>query len=386
METSFANGGQISVSHAEPWANPHTPFKALRWLGREDAPLLFRLRWDPALFDWSRRFLAECRPGRTRANIRAIVAIALHSRNCLKALRRELSAAPGGLDYDQRERGILHIYTDAQEFTAASRASAVMRAHGCDRQMKTVAECIAIEPALADIGPRLVGGDYTADDESGDALKFTQALVEHCRRHGVEFRFGASIDGLTAGRDGIESVSVDGRPLTADAYVVALGSYSPRLVRPLGLKLPIYPAKGYSATIPLGPDSVAPTVSLTDDEYRIVLSRLGDRLRVAGTAEFNGYDTELNSIRCQLLVRRAGELFPQLRPAGEPVFWAGLRPATPSNVPLIGRTRIPGCGSTAATARSAGRWPAVRPTPWLTCSWAAPGARFSFSGRVNWTA
>ena len=340
LETSFANGGQISVSHAEPWANPHVLPKVLQWLGREDAPLLFRWRADPALFRWGFAFLQECLPGRTRANIRSIVTLALYSRACLQALRRDTP-----LDYDALQRGILHIYTDGEELARATEAARVMNAFGLDREPVSAERCLAIEPALAGARPLLAGGDYTPSDESGDAHKFTRCLAERCAEQGVVFRYGHHIEKMAAAGGRVAGVVVHngeaGELLTADAYVVALGSYSPLLVKPLGLRLPVYPAKGYSATIPLGPDSVAPNVSLTDDGHKLVFSRLGDRLRVAGTAEFNGYNTELNAVRCHAILRRVRQLFPDLRPAGEPELWCGLRPATPSNVPCIGRSALP---------------------------------------------
>lgn len=340
LETSFANGGQISVSHAEPWANPHVLPKVLQWLGKEDAPLLFRWRLDPALLRWSLAFLRECLPGRTRENIRAIVALALYSRSRLQALRQEVA-----LDYDQRQRGILHIYTEGEEFARAIAAARLMQSFGLDREPVSRERCVEIEPALADAAPRLVGGDYTPSDESGDAHKFTQALAGQCAARGVVFRYGTSVDRIATAAQQVAGVLVsDARGselLTADAYVLALGSHSPLLAQPLGLRLPVYPAKGYSATLALAPDSAAPTVSLTDDGYKIVFSRLGDRLRIAGTAEFNGYDLELNAVRCHALLRRARVLFPRLQTAGEPEFWCGLRPATPSNVPLVGRSGLP---------------------------------------------
>ena len=337
LETSYANGGQISVSHAEPWSSPRTPRRALAWMGREDAPLLFRLRWDPALFDWSWRFLRECTPGRTRENIRDIVALALYGRQQLGELRRET-----GIVYDHLERGILHVYTDAAEFDSAIAAAAVMREYGCDRRLVDADECVAIEPALAGVRPSLVGGDYLADDESGDAFRFTQELAARCAARGVEFRYSTRILRLAAEGDRVLGAEVEredgsGRErLTADATVLALGAFSPWLVKPLGLKLPVYPAKGYSATIPLSADSEAPSVSLTDDGHKLVFSRLGQRLRVAGTAEFNGYGRELNTVRCQALTRRTLELFPNLRPAGEIEYWCGLRPSSPNNVPFVG--------------------------------------------------
>lgn len=335
LETSFANGGQISTSHAEPWANPAAPWKALQWLGREDSPLLWRLRADPAQLAWGLRFLRECTPSRTRSNIVSILRIALYSRALLQDLRAAL-----GLEYDQQRRGILHFYTDRGEFEHAIPQAALMREYGCERVAKSAAECLTIEPALAASTVPIVGGTFTADDESGDAHKFTQVLAVRAIARGVAFRFGAGVAALLQAGGRIAGVRLDnGETLTADAYVVALGSYSPQLLKPLGLGIPVYPAKGYSATFPLSGDSNAPTVSLTDDGHKIVFSRLGNRLRVAGTAEFTGYDTSLNGVRCQALVRRTQAIFPQVR-TDEVEFWAGLRPATPSNVPLIGGTRL----------------------------------------------
>lgn len=340
LETSFANGGQISVSHAEPWANPHVLPKALKWMGREDAPLLFRWRLDPALWRWTLRFLLECLPSHTRANTRAIVALGLYSRARLQALRHEI-----GFDYDHLERGILHIYTDRKEFAGAVEAARLMGRFGLQREPIDPERCVQIEPALARIKHLLVGGDYTRSDESGDAHQFTRKLAEQAAAQGVKFRYGMSVERIATAGGQVAGVVARGESgselLTADAYVLSLGSYSPLLVKPIGLYLPIYPAKGYSVTLPLSPASIAPTVSLTDDERKLVFSRLGQRLRIAGTAEFSGYNVELNHVRCQAILRRVQQLFPDLRPAGEPQLWAGLRPVTPSNVPIIGRAGYP---------------------------------------------
>lgn len=337
LETSFANGGQISVSHAEPWANPHVLPRVLKWLGREDAPLLFRLRWDPALLRWGLRFLAECTPGRTRENVRAIVGMALYSRRLLGELRAET-----GIAYDQLQRGILHFYTDAREFAAAQSAAALMREFGCERRTIDADECVRFEPALAAARRLLVGGDYTEADESGDAHRFTRELAALAAGNGVEFRYGTTVEGLAVEGGALREIVTGKGSLTTDACVVACGSWSVPLLAPLGIRLPVYPAKGYSATVTLGEASVAPSVSLTDDGHKIVFSRLGQRLRIAGTAEFNGYDMQLNTVRCAALMRRTRALFPDLAPVGEPEYWCGLRPATPSNVPLIGRTRTAG--------------------------------------------
>lgn len=337
-ETSFANGGQISTSHAEPWANPAAPLKILQWLGREDAPLLWRLRADPAQWLWGLRFLRECTSARTRANIQAILALALDSRARLKDLRQEL-----GIEYDALTRGILHLYTDPVEFARAIPQAALMREFGCERIVKTAAECLAIEPALAAAQPALVGGTYTAADESGDALRFVEGLAERLAARGVRFHYGQQVAGFAATGGRVSALRLaSGATLAADAFVVALGSYTPLLLRPLGIRLPIYPAKGYSVTIPLSAESAAPTVSLTDDGAKLVFSRLGQRLRVAGTAEFAGYDTTLNAARIDGLLRRTQQLFPRLAiDAASVEPWAGLRPATPTNVPLIGATRLP---------------------------------------------
>ena len=335
LETSFANGGQISVSHAEPWANPGAPLKILKWLGREDSPLLWRLRPDFEQWLWGLRFLRECTAARARANILAILRLALYSRASLQALRRDTC-----IEYDQLERGILHVYTDAREFAHARGQAALMSEYGCERVEKSSAECLVIEPALKDSRVPIVGGTFTASDESGDACKFTQGLAQLCAARGVNFRYDEEIRGLAVEADKIKEILLaDGSALKADAIVAALGSYTPLLLRPLGISLPVYPAKGYSATLLLDSDSVAPSVSLTDDEHRLVFSRLGQRLRVAGTAEFAGYDTSLNALRCEALLARALMLFPHVGRRQEVEFWAGLRPATPSNVPLIGKSR-----------------------------------------------
>lgn len=380
-ETSFANGGQISVSHAEPWANPSVLPQVMRWLGKEDAPLLWRWRADPEQFAWGLRFLRECLPGRTRQNIAAIVALALYSRSCLQALRRELR-----LEYDQRECGILHIYTQQRAFAQAVDAARTMRQFGLDRESIDAGRCVEIEPALAAARHLLVGGDYTPSDESGDANKFTRALAGKASEQGVEFRFDSTVDRIIADGAAIGGVRIDGpaggEVLKADAYVVALGSYSSLLLRHLGLRLPLIPVKGYSATLQLAEGSPGPTVSLTDDEHRLVFSRLGDRLRIAGTAEFSGYDLEMNAVRCAALMRRTRQLFPDLQIDGEPQFWCGLRPATPSNVPIIGRTRYPNlwlntghgtlgwtmaCGSAAALADLMSGRPAAPAFPFVRC-------------------
>jgi D-amino-acid dehydrogenase len=339
LETSFANGGQISASYAEPWANPGAPLKILKWLAHDDAPLLFRPRLDWRQWHWGLMFLLECLPSRTRRNTIQCLNLALYSRECLKSLREDT-----GIDYDQLERGILQYYTDAKEFARGVHAADLMRTYGCDRDVKTPDECVAIEPALAQCRDRLAGGIYTATDESGDAQRFTTELARMAAAEGVVFAWNSAIEALVPGGDTVDRVRIvrNGErfdTLAADAYVMALGSYSPFLLAPLHVPCNVYPAKGYSATIEIGGHRGAPTVSLTDFDWKIVLTRLGQRLRVAGTAELNGWDHSLNQRRCDALTARTFELFPDAGNRDSVRYWTGLRPATPSNAPLIGRTR-----------------------------------------------
>ncbi|CAA7620657.1 D-amino acid dehydrogenase small subunit [Candidatus Terasakiella magnetica] len=336
LETSFANGGQISPCHAEPWANPTVLPKVLKWLGREDAPLLFRWgRWDPALWAWGLRFVMNCTARRAEVNTSRTLRVALYSRACLQELREET-----GIAYDQQTRGILHVYRDPREFQHACAAAEVMRRHGLDRRPETVTDCLAIEPALTAVASELAGGIFTPDDESGDAHKFTTQLAALAAAKGVEFRWNVPIKGLMRDGDRVAGVMTAQGPITADCYVLAAGCDSPLLARPLGLSLPIIPAKGYSMTIPVANHLGAPTVSITDDEHKMVYSRLGDRLRAAGTAEMAGYDRSLNPRRANLILENARRLFPDGGDFGRAEPWAGLRPVTPDSVPLLGGTRF----------------------------------------------
>lgn len=341
QETSFANGGQISVSYAEPWANPQAPWKLLRWMFRDDAPLLFRPQLDVRQWLWGLAFLRECLPGRLTPNIRAMVRLAEYSRSTLAGMRSELDIA-----HDHLACGILNFYRDPQEFERSQHAGGLMRDLGVERRVISADDVIAIEPVLAPQRARIVGGDFTPDDESGDVHAFTTGLAAAAERAGVQFMFDTRVTRLVsdAGRiSHAEIIRADGGfgQVRADAFVVALASHTPALVRPLGVPCNIYPAKGYSATFALRDASLAPTVSLTDSSHKVVFSRLGDRLRVAGTAELSGYSRALNPVRCQAMTDLADTLFPGALDLERVSYWTGLRPSTPSNVPLIGRTRLP---------------------------------------------
>jgi D-amino-acid dehydrogenase len=334
METSFANGGQISANHATPWATPSAPWKALKWLGRIDAPLLLHLRWDPPLFRWLLQFLANCRSHRLSINVERALRVALYSRRRLAVVREETAIA-----YDARRLGILHIFRTRQDFDEALAGLPLMNRLGCTRIPLDVAGCLEREPALRDAAPHLIGGIFSPDDESGDAHLFTLRLAEHCARLGVTFRYGTAIRALSVAERRVIAAETDKGAIAADAFVVALGSFSPLLTRPLGLDLPIYPGKGYSVTLPVAPPGDgAPSVGLIDDEHKMVYARLGDRLRIAGTAEFIGYDAGVNERRARFLLETALRLFPRAGERAKAEFWAGLRPSTPDGVPLLGRT------------------------------------------------
>ncbi|PTD95728.1 D-amino acid dehydrogenase [Pseudothauera lacus] len=339
LETSYANGGQISVSHPEPWANPAAPFIALRWLGRNDAPLRLRLRRDPAQWAWTLGFLRECLPWRCRRNTAAIAALALRSIDELRRLREEL-----GLSYLQQQRGILHLFFSAAEFAAAPRRVDELTRLGIAARLYPGAEALAVEPALAGIAGRLAGAIHAPGDESGDALRFTQALAQKCQQAGVRFYHNTHIRRLahTGGLiDGIEVEDERGHSGTLDAgaYVLCLGSHGRALAAPLGERLPIHPVKGYSITVPVRDPQHAPQVSLTDESARIVCSRLGDHLRIAGTAELNGYDCSVDPDRIAAIVGWLERTLPGAADAALAQGWAGLRPATPGNVPIIGKSR-----------------------------------------------
>ncbi len=357
LETSFANAGQISVSYCEPWANRAAPWKALKWMFDKEAPLLFRPQLDWDQWRWGLKFLAQCNDAAFARNVQQLVALGAYSHAALKDIVRST-----GIEYERLERGIAHFYSDEKAFEDAAVAAALMRKHGVERRLVSRDELLQIEPAFKAYGEQIVGGTFTASDESGDARAFTQQLADRCAERGVEFLYGHDIRALNHSKNAIYSVAVcpvkssavgqNYQLMRADAVVVACGSYSAPLLRSVGVDLPIYPGKGYSATFRVLRPELAPSVSLLDDGRKVAISRLGDQLRVAGTIELGGFDlaldTPLAKARCHMLSRRVEELFPGAcdtrtsEDGGEPNYWTGLRPATPTNIPFIGRTRVQG--------------------------------------------
>ena len=356
LETSFGNAGQISVSYCEPWANRDAPLKALKWMFDKEAPLLFRPQLDWQQWRWGLQFLAQCNDAAFERNVQQIVALGAYSHTALKEVVQAT-----GIDYHRLERGIAHFYTDAKAFDAAAHASELMRQYGVERRMVSRDELLQIEPAFRSYGANIAGGTYTRSDESGDARQFTQALARRCAERGAPFLYGHHVVRLETTGNAIDSIAVsahgsdargqkDVKKLVANAYVAACGSYTAPLLRSVGVDLPIYPGKGYSATFPLLRPDDAPQVSTIDDGRKIAMTRMGDVLRVAGTIELGGFDLSLDNpvarARCHMLSRRIEEILPGVcdtrtpEQGGNPQYWTGLRPATPTNIPFIGRTKV----------------------------------------------
>lgn len=341
LEASFANGGQLAASHAEPWASPDTLVKLLSWLGRSDAPLklpLHRLAFDRPLWGWGLRFLVASRPGAWRGTLDRATRLAVYSRECLETIR-EMVQPP---DDHARADGLLHIYRSRKAVAHAARVTELMAAAGLERRAVSVDEAVALEPALADSAPGLAGAVFCPGDQSADAHLFTRAMIADAERHGAEVRYGITVHGLYRALGGrartVMGATTSVGPLTADAVVLALGSHSPQVTRTIGLSLPVYPAKGYSLTLDVAgaaPDA-APRLPIIDDAHRMVYARLGDRLRCAGTAAFEGWSDRLDARRAALAARHAGALFPRAGALDTAEPWCGLRPSTPHGLPYLG--------------------------------------------------
>ena len=355
LETSFANAAQISVSYCEPWANRDAPWKALKWMFSKEAPLLFRPQFPLGKgwhqYSWGLEFLANCNDTAFERNVQQLVALGSYSHEALKQVVLDT-----GITYNRLEKGIAHYYVDQKSLDTAADAAALMAKYGVNRRVVSKEELLKIEPAFKQFADHIVGGTFTASDESGDARVFTQKLSQRCIERGVQFLWNHDVLGLDQAGGSIASVRVRSQAtgveqaLSGDHFVVAMGSYSAPLLRTVGVSLPIYPGKGYSATFRILKPELAPRVSLLDDSVKCAMSRLGDNLRIAGTIEVGGYDllldTPLARARCEMLARRVETVFPGVcdtrleKDGGEPNFWTGLRPATPTNIPYIGKSKV----------------------------------------------
>ena len=337
LGTSFANGGLVTPSMSEPWASPDIPMLMLKWIGRETSPFLVRLRAVPGLASWGIKFLAQCKEERWRRNTRNVLRLCTFSHECLHALGRETN-----VDYQSNPRGTLRLIRDQLSLEKSNRTAEMLRNLGVRSRTLDPAGCVALEPALRDQTDRIAGGIHYPDDEAGDAHLFTQRLAGICASAGVEFLYGESVEAIEVDAGKFTRVQTDKRCVDADACVVALGTESAAPLRPLGIGLPIYPVKGYSITFPVGDWNGAPVVPFADDRHKVGIVRIGERIRVAGTAEFAGRDKTLTPKRIGHLRDFFLTLFPDYPDPMAGAGWAGLRPMTPDGCPYLGPTPIEG--------------------------------------------
>ena len=335
LETSFANAGQVSPGYSTPWAAPGIPLKAVKWLFQKHAPLAIKPTLDPDQYLWLAQMLRNCTAGRYAVNKERMVRLAEYSRDCLDELR-----ADTGLTYEGRRLGTTQLFRTQAQLDAAARDIAVLQEAGVPYEVLDRAGVARVEPALAATADRLVGGLRLPGDQTGDCQLFCERLAALAKMRGVEFRYGANIEAIEADGDRVTGVRIDGRLETADRYVLALGSWSPQLLKPLGIRLPVYPLKGYSLTIPITDAAMAPASTVLDETYKIAITRFDRRIRVGGMAEVSGFDLSLDPRRRATLEKVVNDLYPKGGDLARAEFWTGLRPATPDGTPVVGATGL----------------------------------------------
>ena len=333
METSFANAGQVSPGLSAPWAGPDTPRKAITWLMMQHRPLVVWPLPDPALIAWVARFLTNCTPAAYVRNKARMVRLAEYSRDRLDDLR-----ATTGIAYDGDQKGLLQLFRTQKQLDGVGEDTAVLDQMGVAYTVLDRAGCLAQEPALGKVSAKFVGGLKLPGDQTGDAHIFTQNLAAKCAARGVKFLYGHTIEKLRADAGEISGVQTNKGAIVGDSYLVCLGSYGPALLRPLGIKLPVYPVKGYSITMPVQDASAAPNSTVMDETFKVAITRLGDRIRVGGTAELAGFSTRLREARRDTLNHSVNDLFPGAGDTASATFWTGLRPMAPDGPPVIGPT------------------------------------------------
>lgn len=336
LETSFGNAGEVSPGYASPWAAPGIPIKALKWLFMRHRPLFIWPSPDPDMIRWGLMMLRNCTGAAYQRNKARMVPIAEYSRDLLRDLR-----ATTGISYDERSQGTLQLFRTQRMLDGTGKDIAILKTLGVDYELLDVAGCIRYEPALDLVRHKLAGGLRLPGDETGDCFKFTNALAALCAGKGVTFRYDTAIDAIRSEGGRITGVATPGGILTADAYVAALGSYSPLLLRRIGVDLPIYPVKGYSLTVPITDRAGSPESTVMDETHKVAITRLGDRIRVGGMAELDGYNTRLRPSRRATLEHVVNDLYPRGGDVANASFWCGLRPMTPDGPPVIGRTKYP---------------------------------------------
>ena len=333
METSFANAGQVSPGYASPWAAPGVPLKTMKWLLQRHAPLAIKLTGDIDQYLWMAQMLRNCTAARYAVNKERMVRLSEYSRDCLDELRAET-----GIAYEGRQLGTTQLFRTQAQLDAAAKDIAVLERSGVPYELLDRAGIARVEPALAKVSHKLSGALRLPNDQTGDCQLFTTRLAEMARALGVEFRFEQNIQRLEHAGDRIAGVWIDGKLETADRYVLALGSYSPQILKPLGIRAPVYPLKGYSLTVPISDPAMAPQSTVLDETYKVAITRFDQRIRVGGMAEIAGHDLSLNPRRRETLEMVVGDLYPQGGDPSDAVFWTGLRPATPDGTPIIGAT------------------------------------------------
>ena len=333
LETSFANAGQVSPGYASPWAAPGIPLKAIKWLLQKHAPLAIKATGDIDQYLWMAQMLRNCTASRYAVNKERMVRLSEYSRDCLDELRTET-----GIAYEERRLGTTQLFRTQAQLDNAAKDIAVLEQSGVPFELLDRAGIAKVEPALAGVADKLAGALRLPNDQTGDCQMFTRKLAEMAAALGVEFRFGQNIQRLDVAGDRINGVWIDGKLETADRYVLALGSYSPQLLKPLGIRAPVYPLKGYSLTVPITNAAMAPTSTILDETYKVAITRFDQRIRVGGMAEIAGFDLSLNPARRETLEMIVGDLYPQGGDLQRADFWTGLRPATPDGTPIVGAT------------------------------------------------
>lgn len=333
LETSYANAGEVSPGYSAPWAGPGVPMKAIKWLMMKHSPLAIRPSLDPHMWRWVTQMLFNCTTKRYEINKGRMLRMAEYSRDTLQELRAET-----GIHYDERTQGTLQLFRNQAQVEAAQADIAILKSYGVPNELLDKAACLAVEPALKHVQEKFIGALRLPGDETGDCFKFTQNLAKLAEDLGVQFKYGVSIEKLLHEGDKITGVKTSAGTFQGDSYVLALGSYSPILLRELGIKIPVYPIKGYSITIPITDVSGAPESTVMDETYKVAITRLGDRIRVGGTAEITGYDLRLREDRRATLVHSVTDLFPHGGDIEKAEFWTGLRPMTPDGTPIVGPT------------------------------------------------
>ena len=336
LETSFANAGEVSPGYSAPWAGPGVPIKAIKWLLMHHSPLVIKPLADWAMWRWGVDMLRNCTETRYRINKARMVRLAEYSRDCMKVLRAET-----GIRYDERMQGTLQLFRTQKQLDGTAADIEILNQHGVPFELLDREGYLRYEPALAEVKHKFVGALRLPGDETGDCFKFTNELAKLAAGLGVKFRFGVNVTRLNGNQHGISAVETEQGPVIADRYLLAMGSYSTAMLKPLGVTIPVYPVKGFSITVPVTDATLSPESTIMDETHKVAVTRLGDRIRVGGTAQLSGFDLQLDEGRRRTLEFVVSDLFPRGGDIPRAEFWTGLRPMTPDGTPILGPTSVP---------------------------------------------